>query len=574
MSLTNPFTYGSALNIPDRTYRFPLSTPASANATPVVPASLTYNVSAAQISSVLSSLTYVAGYVSTTSNNFGMTASQQVSLANVTALFNSLTAGLVTFTVAQLQDIVVVSQMIRSWNGVNINPISTSQIVTDEGTCLSFTVTAAGTSYVSGTYTNISLTGGSGTGAAATIVVSGGGITSVTLVRGGFGYKSTDVLSCLNTNLSSPAGTGFTCSIASFNPVAITTVTDPAFPYGATTIICNDGYFLTEQYGTGNFWVSVNQDGTAWNGITTATIESRSDTLIAIDQMSGGQVVLFGSRSMEYWYDATTTPMPYARVTGQQQDYGLAAKWSRASISNSIAFLGQNFQGQVQIMLLNGYVPESISTPDINNIINSFSTVNDAVAYSFIFEGHEIYRITFPSANRTFDYDTLTEIWSEAQSGMNVYNRHLTSLGISYNYCAYASDCVNGNIYLLDTNNYTDNGSFIRREVDSAHVNLSNNRFQLSSIYLNMDVGNGSQNATIGDNNAPMISMQWSKDYGKTYSDPRLVSMGTTGNYLTRVEWRRLGVSRDFVFKFVQTSAVPFVISFAAGSVVPGTFKQ
>ena len=67
-----------------------------------------------------------------------------------------------------------------------------------------------GSSYTNGTYLNVSLTGGAGTGAVANIVVSGGAVTSVTLTQGGTGYV---VGNTLSATASTIGGTGSSFSI-------------------------------------------------------------------------------------------------------------------------------------------------------------------------------------------------------------------------------------------------------------------------------------------------------------------------------------------------------------------------
>lgn len=69
-----------------------------------------------------------------------------------------------------------------------------------------------------GTYVNVPLTGGTGTGAQATIVVAGGAVTTVTLTRFGRGYTLNDVLSAANAGLGG-AGTGFAITVAKATPV-------------------------------------------------------------------------------------------------------------------------------------------------------------------------------------------------------------------------------------------------------------------------------------------------------------------------------------------------------------------
>ena len=72
----------------------------------------------------------------------------------------------------------------------------------------------AGTSYSAGTYLGVPLTGGQGTGAVADIVVSGGGVTSVSIRNGGALYVPGDVLTA-SSSLIGNTGTGFTVQVAS-----------------------------------------------------------------------------------------------------------------------------------------------------------------------------------------------------------------------------------------------------------------------------------------------------------------------------------------------------------------------
>ena len=71
----------------------------------------------------------------------------------------------------------------------------------------------AGSGYVSATYTDVPLTGGNGSGATADIVVSGGAVTSVTLVDRGYAYSVNDVLSADATDLGG-TGAGFSIPVS------------------------------------------------------------------------------------------------------------------------------------------------------------------------------------------------------------------------------------------------------------------------------------------------------------------------------------------------------------------------
>lgn len=81
----------------------------------------------------------------------------------------------------------------------------------------------AGTGYTNGTYSR-SLTGGTGAGAVATIVVAGGIVTSVTITTPGKLYKVADVLSA-----SIPGGSGFSATVL--------TITNPRPIYNSGTSV-------------------------------------------------------------------------------------------------------------------------------------------------------------------------------------------------------------------------------------------------------------------------------------------------------------------------------------------------
>lgn len=68
---------------------------------------------------------------------------------------------------------------------------------------------AGGSGYTSGTYNNVTLTGGSGTLATATIVVTSGAVTGVTLVNQGQNYAVNDVLTASGLG----SGTGFSATV-------------------------------------------------------------------------------------------------------------------------------------------------------------------------------------------------------------------------------------------------------------------------------------------------------------------------------------------------------------------------
>lgn len=92
------------------------------------------------------------------------------------------------------------------WLGGTKTTVSTTEIAT-------MGAVTGGTGYTNGSYSNIPLTGGAGTGATANITVAAGAVTAVTIVDPGSGYEVADELSTPAANLGG-AGTGFTVAVA------------------------------------------------------------------------------------------------------------------------------------------------------------------------------------------------------------------------------------------------------------------------------------------------------------------------------------------------------------------------
>ena len=70
-----------------------------------------------------------------------------------------------------------------------------------------------GASYVNGIYTNVPLTGGSGSGATATIAIVGGTVVQVDLDNSGALYVAGDILSASSSNIGG-AGAGFSTTVS------------------------------------------------------------------------------------------------------------------------------------------------------------------------------------------------------------------------------------------------------------------------------------------------------------------------------------------------------------------------
>lgn len=328
-------------------------------------------------------------------------------------------------------------------------------------------------------------------------------------------------------------------------------ITDADYP-GADTVTFNDGYFIVSQPDSGRFWLSATYDGMLWDALDFATAESNPDNTVRVIA-DHGELILLGEMTTEFWSNTGSLDFPYSR-SGPGVEWGLAARHSVAKFDNSLIWLAKNRMGEVQVVRLNGYTPQRVSTTDIETIFNSYSGISDATGFSYLHNGHPFYQINFSSANASWLYDGLSNCWSELKSGTG---RHRSEMASDYLLRTVAADYETGNIYNIDENAYTDNGAMIVSELQTKHVFSNLERYTISELQVDLEAGVG---LASGQGEDPQIMLQVSKDGGHTWGAERWASMGKAGEYAKRAKWNRLGQARDWTFRLRISDPVKRVV--------------
>ncbi len=344
-----------------------------------------------------------------------------------------------------------------------------------------------------------------------------------------------------------------------YTPAAATfTAIGSNYPANAKTTAFVAGFFVAEQPGTQKIWASNQGDGSTWGATSFGLASARSDNVVAVDELAGNLIV-FSEQHFEPWQNQGLSPFPFVPILSAAGEYGLAAIYSRAHVNESIIFLAQAREGQKQVVQLKGFLAAPISDPDIESIISGFATTSDAVGCVRGTDQHKFYQLTFPTAGRSFLFDTSTGLWCEVQTGTSLIPvRHTAQFSTYFQGKNLLSDYATNQLYYDDPNSYTDNGTTIIREVTTRHVLSQFNRIRVAALYLDMETGVGLQN---GQGSNPQIMLQYSKDNGRTWSAERWVTLGAVGQYFTRVWWRRFGSTRDATFKIRMSDPVKFVIT-------------
>lgn len=344
---------------------------------------------------------------------------------------------------------------------------------------------------------------------------------------------------------------GYVYTIAT---TTLTAVTD-ADAVLSDTVTFLDSYFIVSRTTGGQFNFSDGYAGLNWGANSFATAEANPDKLDAVFAEKG-LLGLFGEFTSEVWANVGTSPVPFARVQGATLDWGLAARWSLCKFADGLIFLGRNRLGQVSVITQGNRV----STPDLDYLINGYSNFADAAGFTYMLNGHPMYVLNFPAAGKSWLYDGKTGAWSELESAGIA--RHRAEMASQHLGAIRVADFENGKIYTLSPDVYTDNGAEIAREIQGGHVYAQEyNSLFMSELRLDMETGVG---LATGQGSDPMVMLSISHDGGHTWGVERWTSAGAIGAYRTRARWRRLGRTRDTVFKIRITDPVKVVLLGAA----------
>ena len=289
-------------------------------------------------------------------------------------------------------------------------------------------------------------------------------------------------------------------------------ITDPDFA-GASTVGFLDGYFVFTQPNSQVFWVTNLLDGSSVEPLNFASAEGSPDDLVGL-VVDHREVWLFGTSSVEVWYNAGTVGFPLERIQGAFNEIGCAAAYSIAKLDNGLFWLGSDARGQ-------GIVA-------------------------------------------TWVYDVATDNWHERASfSGGEFKRHRSNCQMSFNNEIIVGDYDDSRIYAFDLNKYSDDTAVQKwlrswRALPTDTNNLT--RTAQHTLQLICESGVGLND---GQGSDPQVMLRWSDDGGHTWSNEHWTSMGKIGVYGARAIWRRLGMTtklRDRVYEVSGTDPVKIAI--------------
>lgn len=297
---------------------------------------------------------------------------------------------------------------------------------------------------------------------------------------------------------------------------------------------------------TQNF-VWTNPNSITFNILNIAAKAAYADNLISLGIRSK-ELWLFGdTNSTEPWILSGAADTPFEGMPSTFIPYGNAAKYSMIFADVSLYWLAINNQGRGIFLKTEGYAPKRISNFAIEDMVQKFTNLDDAIGQSFQVGGHTFIVWSFPTDNVTLVYDQSQDEWYEwAYTDIDGnLNRDRACFYTSAYEKNFAQDWETGAIYEISNNLYSDDGlpvSYIR---GFPVIEKGLNRVTHNALRAYMDAG------TEPDPNDDefMVLLRISDDGGKSWYNPIELPLGNMGEYDNVAQATRLGQARTRVYE-------------------------
>lgn len=364
---------------------------------------------------------------------------------------------------------------------------------------------------------------------------------------------------------------------------------------GCSYATAQDGYILVIVPNSNIFQISGDDDtplgdATKWSAANVSVQAGQADNLRAIIS-SREYVRLLGTRRSQVNYNVGNNGQggfPFQSYNETYIETGIAAAFSLVDLGDSLIWIGEDSRGNRACWRDAAFQPSRVSNFAIEQQWQNYARIDDAVAFNYIWRGHQFYQITFPSAvantatgfplGSPVTYTGATWVYDVTAStlmGKPLWHERTYQTSLGYAQCRsemfhcfafgkhlVGSSGIDGNPgavyqYADGPGGYTDCGRGIDgvtqvqqpivRDRICPHVWNNNDRIVINRLQLELSRGVGLDGSpAVGVN--PQIYLRVSRDGGNTFGPELNAPVGLIGQYGLRVLFNRLGYGRDLVF--------------------------
>ena len=300
--------------------------------------------------------------------------------------------------------------------------------------------------------------------------------------------------------------------------------------------------YITHVPPGGLFWYNSDSgDATKYTSTNEYEAEAQPDPIIS--QITNHEEVwTFGARTIQIFVDTGQTDAIFSPQQGTLIETGCAGTHTPAQLDNTVLWLGQD--GIVYMAV--GYMPLRVSTYSIEQEIAKCN-LSQAFAFTWVDRGHKVYYLSFPDG-KTFGFDLTTKLWHRRAS-YGIDNWRVSAM-VAWQGKYLCGDLYNGNLYVIDWNNFSENGEPLVAMRRSPYIHQNQNRMTMAELELYMDTGYQVMNG------GECVWLRYSDDAGKTWSSGKKRMLYYTWQQRGRVRFMRLGRFRDRVLEVSVSSPV------------------
>lgn len=291
---------------------------------------------------------------------------------------------------------------------------------------------------------------------------------------------------------------------------------------------------------TGKFYWSDSLE-TDVEALDFATAENQPDRLkdcLFVDDV----LVLFGAETVEFWPNTQDDDLPFQPLEARVIERGIKATGCAVQIGSTFAWV----TSENQVCL--GDENNILSNPGLEERIEASETCR---LFTFTIGGVEFLALRLDDETQVWGWRS--KLWSEFQSyGQTNWIPQCFAGGVF-------GSAVDGRTIEWGTGHLDFGGVLERRFRGGFPINSGG--LIVGNVQLRCNVGQTP--FLTGDYTEPVVEMRLSRDAGQTFGSWKAVSLGSQGNYRTRVQWRALGQASQpgFLAEFRTTDPVPLRVS-------------
>lgn len=325
-----------------------------------------------------------------------------------------------------------------------------------------------------------------------------------------------------------------------------------------------DTYFIITDSNR-NFWqISNSDDGTTYNALMVAFLQTAPDELQAVVPLSRTLWVM-GKKISELWNDNPTgynasgignpVSFPFQRNNSLAINYGVLSVPSICVGFNMLVWLAYNAVSGPTIVYTEGGQVKDLSSDGLDYLLkNVIEFPEQSYATMRQENGHIIYQITFynPDDNLSIQYDFSSKLWTNCTDENQ--NFHIMKELVYFNNNQYFInfDQNNPGLYLLDAQLTSYDGAEIPRIRVCPPIRFQDKKFVIKEVELVMEQGENSSSR--------YVDLSLSKDGGERFGNWNRYEMLPVGYRKGQVHFRNLGLANDLRLQFMFLSHDRFVV--------------